>query len=346
MTRLEVQGVSVRFGATPVLTEASLTVPDGSFTTVLGASGSGKTTLLRVIAGFQRPDAGTVRLGDVTVAGPGIHVPPERRRIGYVPQEGALFPHLRVATNVGFGLRRAERTAPRIAELLEMVGLSGLERRYPHELSGGQQQRVALARALAIRPALVLLDEPFSSLDASLRTTVRAEIQSVLRAAGATAVLVTHDQDEALSMSDQVAVLRGGIVAQEGTPEALYAQPLDAELAQFLGIATLIGGTVAGDGDSVATPLGQLLLRDPTALPAGASVTVLVRPEQVTLVRTDDEKAVHGTVGRCEYYGHDAVLSVDVPDLELLARVPGVSAEPIGTRVAIRVVGPVTAWMR
>ncbi len=214
MTQLTVTGLDKAFGRHRVLSGLDLDVAEGSLTAILGPSGSGKTTLLRILAGFERADAGTVRIGAVLADGPGAFLAPERRRIGYVPQEGSLFPHLTVAANVGFGLSRRERRRRgrpgRTAELLDAVGLGGLAQRYPYQLSGGQQQRVALARALAIQPEIVLLDEPFASLDAHLRASVRADVQRLLKEAGTTTVLVTHDQDEALSTADRVAVLRDG----------------------------------------------------------------------------------------------------------------------------------------
>src|SRR5580692_5618650 len=231
MTQLVVTGLHKAFGDHPVLTGLDLEVPAGSLTAILGPSGSGKTTLLRVLAGFERGDAGTVTIGGSVVDGPDAHLAPERRQIGYVPQEGSLFPHLTVAANIGFGLPARQRKGPAIAELLDAVGLAGLGERYPHQLSGGQQQRVALARALAIRPRVVLLDEPFSSLDAGLRASVRGDVRAVLRERGTTAVLVTHDQDEALSFADRVAVLREGRIVQEGNPDEVYRQPADAGVA-------------------------------------------------------------------------------------------------------------------
>ena len=257
MKGLSISAVTKAFGGLPVLSGVDLEVPEGSFTAILGPSGSGKTTLLRIIAGFERPDAGQVRLGDDVVDDAAQRfVPCEKRRIGYVPQEGALFPHLSVGRNVAFALPRSERRSSRVDELLELVGLAGLARRYPHQLSGGQQQRVALARALASQPEIVLLDEPFSSLDASLRASVRGDVHDVLRGTGATSILVTHDQDEALSMADQVAILRGGVIAQINTPSMLYRAPRDADLAQFLGEANLVEGTLKSD--VVLTGLGEL----------------------------------------------------------------------------------------
>ena len=257
MKDLSISGVVKSFGGLSVLSGVDLEVPEGSFTAILGPSGSGKTTLLRIIAGFERPDEGQVRLGDEVVDDSAQRfVPCEKRRIGYVPQEGALFPHLSVGRNVAFGLPREDRRRGRVMELLEMVGLADEARRYPHQLSGGQQQRVALARALAPDPYIVLLDEPFSSLDAALRASVRAEVHDVLRQSGTTSILVTHDQDEALSMADRVAILRGGVVAQVNAPSTLYRLPRDAELAQFLGEANLVEGTA--HGARVATALGEL----------------------------------------------------------------------------------------
>ncbi len=288
MTSVVVRGLTKSFGPRVVLDGVDLEVAEGSLTAVLGPSGSGKTTLLRILAGFERAGSGSVTLGDVLVEGEHTHVPPESRRIGYVPQDGALFPHLDAAGNVAFGLsRRGRKDGPagrpgRVAQLLGLVGLEGAGHLYPHQLSGGMQQRVALARALATEPALVLLDEPFSSLDAALRAGVSTDVARVLAETGTTAVLVTHDQDEALSLADRVAVLRHGRVAQWAGPEDLYTDPLDPALAQFVGDANILEGTM--EGGSVLTALGRLALSSPA--PAAAEndrVVVLVRPEQVRL---------------------------------------------------------------
>src|SRR6516164_3162966 len=293
MRHVTVTGLDKAFGAHPVLAGLDLEVPAGSLTAILGPSGSGKTTLLRLLAGFEHADAGTIGIGGVLVDGPGVHLPPERRRIGYVPQEGGLFPHLTVAGNVGFGLparwpgsRRPgarQRRTGQVEALLETVGLAGFGRRYPHQLSGGQQQRVALARALAIEPAVVLLDEPFASLDAHLRASVRADVQEIFRRAGTTAVLVTHDQDEALSVADRVAVLRDGRIAQCAPPEDLYCRPADPRLASFAGDANLVEGVVSGS--MVKTMFGCLPLDPAATIPGSAGqVTVLIRPEQIDMV--------------------------------------------------------------
>ena len=260
MSSLTVTDLTKSFTATPVLTGVDLHVPSGSLTALLGPSGCGKTTLLRLIAGFDDPDAGTVALGDRVVAGAGRSVPARRRGIGFVPQEGGLFPHLSVAANISFGLpRRQRRDGGRVRELLALVGLGAeLADRSPHQLSGGQQQRVALARALAPEPSLVLLDEPFSSLDAALREETRLAVADALRATGATAVLVTHDQAEALSMADQVAVLRGGRLVQLTDPRTLYRHPRDLDVATFVGEAVVLDADIRDGRASCA--LGSLAL--------------------------------------------------------------------------------------
>jgi iron(III) transport system ATP-binding protein len=350
MRDVAVTGLHKAFGAHRVLTGVDLEVPAGSLTAILGPSGSGKTTLLRLMAGFERADAGTIGIGDVLVDGPGVHLRPERRRIGYVPQEGSLFPHLTVAGNVGFGLpaRRhgaRQRRRGQVDAMLETVGLGGFGRRYPHQLSGGQQQRVALARALAIEPAMVLLDEPFASLDAHLRASVRADVQEIFRRAGTTAVLVTHDQDEALSTADRVAALRHGKIVQCAPPEDLYRRPADPGLARFIGDANLLDGVL--DGDVVKTRLGRLPL-DPavTSLRTAGQVTVLIRPEQITI--EPNEAGIPARVISYRYHGHDAVLHVqpgsDAGAPSLVVRAGGGPHRPVGAPVTLRAHGPVFAW--
>jgi iron(III) transport system ATP-binding protein len=366
MRQLTVTGLHKAFGSHPVLTGLDLDVPAGSFTAILGPSGSGKTTLLRLLAGFDRPDAGSIVIGDRVVDGPGTgHVPPDRRQIGYVPQEGALFPHLSVAANVGFGLPARERRGPRTDELLAAVGLTGMGGRYPHQLSGGQQQRVALARALAIKPEVVLLDEPFASLDAHMRASVRADVQRICRAAGTTAILVTHDQDEALSMADRIAVLRDGRIVQYAAPQDLYTRPADPALARFVGDANLLDGqladALAAGADrarAVDTLLGRLLLEQASPLADSAGpVTVLVRPEQLEILPGDPAgtngaalDCLAGHVVACEYYGHDAVVRVQPdgePDgKEIIVRTAGGPQLPAGAPVYVRARGAVIAWTR
>jgi iron(III) transport system ATP-binding protein len=355
MNELELIDAHHRYSQRPVLEGVDLEVEKGSFVAVLGSSGSGKTTLLRVIAGFERLESGCLRVGGLTVDDGRRAVAPEKRRIGYVPQEGALFPHLRVAANVAFGLgRKADRG--QVGRLLEMVGLSGLERRYPHELSGGQQQRVALARALAVEPELVLLDEPFSALDAALRASLRQDVAQILRERGTTSVLVTHDQDEALSMADRVAVLRDGRIVADAHPELLYQSPVDADMALFVGDANLLSGTISHG--TVATSLGRLVLRPRPDVTDGfdnSEVTVLVRPEQIEVRARSAAPAsggVPGLVTDRAYFGHDALLYVSLErsdgarpeDRQLLVRVTGIAPPDPGSRVLLTVRGPVTAW--
>jgi iron(III) transport system ATP-binding protein len=361
MTQLVVTGLHKAFGDHPVLTGVDLEVPAGSLTAILGPSGSGKTTLLRVLAGFERADAGTVTIGGSVVDGPGVHLPPERRRIGYVPQEGSLFPHLTVAANIGFGLPARQRRGPATAELLEAVGLANLGQRYPHQLSGGQQQRVALARALAIGPKIVLLDEPFASLDAHLRASVRADVQELLAKTGITGVLVTHDQDEALSTADRVAVLRDGRIAQCDVPQDLYDRPADADIARFIGDANLLEGVL--DAGTVDTILGRLPVEpgcpaSPGSGRANGRVIVLIRPEQVDLRPGEANGGpgappggaghLAGRVIAYGYHGHDAVVHVrpehDAGAPVIVVRTVGGSQLPPGAPVTLRARGPVLAW--
>jgi iron(III) transport system ATP-binding protein len=364
VTSLSISGVCKSFGSLSVLRDLDLEVADGALTAILGPSGSGKTTLLRIIAGFERVDRGTVRIGNTTVDDGDHYVPPERRRIGYVPQEGALFPHLTVIANVGFGLPRRERHGATVKRLIEMVGLSGLENRYPHQLSGGQQQRVALARALTVDPELVLLDEPFASLDANLRATVRADVAQVLHEAGTTAVLVTHDQDEAFSMADYLAIIRGGRITPAAAPQDFYAHPLDPDMAKFVGEANLLTGTI--DGAYATTVLGRLPLRgagpDATANPTSIPATVLVRPEQIDVCPDSDlgeadawhseHGGLAGRVVRSDYHGHDALLTIrplapaDGADELIVARVEGNRVFPRDADVTVRAHGSVLAWPR
>jgi iron(III) transport system ATP-binding protein len=307
---LAVQGLVKSFGAATVLDRAGLRAPAGRVVALLGPSGCGKTTLLRCIAGLERPEAGEVRLDGRLLTGPGSFVPPERRRVGMVFQDGALFPHLSVAGNVGYGLSRAERRRgrlakhqpPRVAEALALVDLAGFGERMPAGLSGGQAQRVALARALVTRPSVLLLDEPFSNLDTILRVQVRAEVQRLLADLGVTAIFVTHDQEEAFVVGDQVAVMLGGRVVQQAAPAELYRAPASRAVAAFLGDANLVPGVAAaGLAD---TAIGRVPLRDG---PAG-EVDVLLRPEQL---RVSAGRAA--TVDSVQYFGHDAVYTARLP---------------------------------
>jgi iron(III) transport system ATP-binding protein len=352
VSRLTVAELWKGYAGTSVLQGLELEVPAGSLTAVLGLSGCGKTTLLRVIAGFERAERGSVSLGGQTLDDARTYLPPEQRSIGYVPQEGALFPHLSVQQNVGFGLARRERRGQQVAELLEMVGIEQLAGRLPHELSGGEQQRVALARALARRPQALLLDEPFSSLDASLRTRVREEVHALLREQGITTVLVTHDQEEALSLADTVAVLRDGRIIQHAAPAELYERPTDERLARFLGAVNLIDARF--ERGTALTMLGALALRGEQPLGDSTTGVVIVRPEQLEVRASEDGAAgghstpgLAGRVEQCRYYGHDALLHIrpEQPGAGelLLARVHGEQALAIGTRVTVAAHGSATA---
>ena len=336
MSELRLESVDAGYDGTPVLVGLDLQVPSGSLTTVLGPSGCGKSTLLRVVAGFHRPTAGRVTVGDRMVADRSTSVPPERRRVGIVPQEGALFPYLTVAENVAFGLRRGSGRGARVGELLELVGLTGLERRRPAELSGGQQQRVAVARALAPGPALLLLDEPFSSLDAGLRADVRADVRAALQATKATAVLVTHDQEEALGMADAVAVMRAGRIVQHADPATVYLAPADLGVARFVGETVVLPGRAAAG--AVATRLGSIRLAADNAGASGHGLAVL-RPEQ--LVVAADPVGRHRVLD-IVFYGHDAAVRLAAYDGSadpLRARVQGQVPVRPGDRVSVTVQG-------
>lgn len=343
--------------AVPALRGASIDVPAGLWTAVLGPSGSGKTTLLRVIAGFERLDRGTVKLGDRTLEGDGVHGPPQRRGIGMLFQDGALFPHLDVAANVAFGLGAdygrwsaagRRRRARRVAELLELVGLGGYGRRRVHELSGGEQQRVALARALAPAPQVVLLDEPFSALDAALRASLREQVAELLRSLGVTVVLVTHDQEEALSLADQVAVMLEGRIVQAGRPADLYRAPGDARTASFLGDAVLLPGTLVGADATICSavdcPLGRVPLGEQISQQAGTLCTLMLRPEQLV----PDSAGIEAHVVSGTFYGHDALIRVrlgatgDGP--EVMVRTLGEELPATGSTLRLRVEGPATIY--
>lgn len=347
MAELIIEGLTKSYGGRPVLENIDLSVRSGSLVAILGASGSGKTTLLRLICGFDQRDAGTIRIDGILMSGAGVHLPPEGRKIGYVAQDGALFPHLSVADNVLFGLGRAERRdRGRLAELLAMVGLPvGFADRMPDQLSGGEQQRVALARALAPEPRLVLMDEPFSALDAALRIETRNVVMAALSAAGATALLVTHDQPEALSMGDPVAVLWRGRMAQVASPSTLYRVPADVEIARFVGEAMIVAGT-ASEG-KVVCALGKLPIM--AGMPEG-EVDVLIRPEQIRLVPFRYGAGVWARVNSVRFFGPDAIVQLtaaqDGQDLHFTARVAGQRAPQPDQEVSAVVEGELVTFRR
>ena len=358
---LEIEAVTKNFGSQAVLKGVNLSVAKGGTTAIVGPSGSGKTTLLRLIAGFEHPDTGSISLSGAAVAGDGAWVPAHKRHVGYVAQDGALFPHLTVGQNISFGLSAAKLdggrrgVAARVSELLEMVSLDpSMARRRPHQLSGGQQQRVALARALAREPELMLLDEPFSALDAGLRVATRRAVAKVLSEAGVTTILVTHDQAEALSFADQVAVMRGGRLAQIGNPFVVYTRPADRATAEFLGDAVILDAWMEG---SLATcSLGGIPVRRP---PAQGRVQLMLRPEQI---RIAEDGPIRGVVVDTDYFGPETTVRLKLavpPELAAGAardhRFPGggevitirhwnASIARPGMELCLRVVGEAVAF--
>ncbi len=309
---LRVTGLRRSYGRVVALDGLDLELRPAEMLTLLGPSGCGKTTLLRLIAGLEAPDGGTVEIFGRRVAGPGGSVPPERRRVGMVFQDHALFPHLSVADNVAYGIRRDPDRGVRVAELLDLVSLPDAGGRMPHELSGGMQQRVAIARALATRPEVILLDEPFSNLDAALRTQLRGDLREILRAAGASAVLVTHDQDEALTLGDRMGVMVRGRIEQVDVPEVVYGEPATPFVATFVGTANLVQAECVHD--AAITRLGTVRLGGST--PVSGRALVLIRPEHLELTEAPD-----GPVGgrawrivRRRFAGSEILLEVEAAD--------------------------------
>jgi iron(III) transport system ATP-binding protein len=341
MTGVSVRNLDAGYATSLVLHDLSLQAAPGDVVAVVGASGSGKTTLLRALAGFIRPSGGQIEFGERIVAGAGAWVPPEHRRVGIVPQEGALFPHLDVYGNVAFGIRKEPECRSRVMQMLEMVGLADRLQARPQELSGGQMQRVALARALAPRPEVVLLDEPFSALDASLRATMRSEVKMLLSALGTTSILVTHDQQEALSMANRVAVVSKGRVTQCDTPANLYEQPVDLETARFVGDIVEFAATRIGE-DTVMSALGTV--QSSNGVGVQHDVILVMRPEQLAAVPEAEHGRESGAGGRVisiAYHGHDSMISValDVGH-EALVRVAGAVHTGIGDRVRVIATAP------
>jgi iron(III) transport system ATP-binding protein len=331
-TALEVHGLVKRFGSTTAVDGVSFTVGAHEVVCLVGPSGCGKSTVLRMLAGLVRPDAGTVGLRGRLLDGDGEHVAPERRRIGIVFQDHALFPNLTVGDNVAFGLARRDRAAKRarVAEMLSMVSLDDHGDRYPHELSGGERQRVALARALAPEPEVLLLDEPFASLDHNLRLQVRADVLDILRATGTPSVFVTHDQREALALGDRVVVLRAGRVEQDGTPAEVFHRPANRFVATFMGEADFLPITV--DGDVASSELGPVEWSNEADL--GPSPVLVVRPDDLTF---DADPHGAATVEHVEFQGSSVLYRLRMGSgATVLVRRPHTVDAPVGSAVQVR----------
>ena len=344
MTALEIKDLGVHLGSKEVLRNLNLDIPSGTFAALLGPSGCGKTTLLRTIAGLVRPSSGAIRFGKQLVSVSSLVLPPHKRNIGYLPQEGGLFPHLSVAENVGFALEKKLKSSERVGiidEMLDLVGLAGFNNRKPHELSGGQQTRIALARALATKPTLVLLDEPFSNLDYALRAEVSSEVVSLLKKTKTTSLMVTHDREDALVSADIIALMREGRVVQAGSPEEVYMHPVSAQSAESTGDILELPAIRVG-GKHLVSALHPEVKRSGRS----ESGYLLVRPEEIRIVDAKGAKAkavTQAKVTRIHYYGHDAVLELTVPGLsgELKVRVTGALKYEVGKSVFLEHVGPI-----
>ena len=342
MAHLELEGIVQRYGKNTVVNGVNFSVEPGSIACLLGPSGCGKTTLLRCIAGFEEIAAGEIRIESNPVSRASFRVQPERRRIGMVFQDYALFPHLTVEENIGFGLTKMDTNARsgRIEELLATVGLSGQGRKYPHELSGGQQQRVALARALAPRPQLILLDEPFSNLDVDLRERLSLEVREILKRQGMTAVLVTHDQHEAFAMADEIGVMAEGTIQQWDTPYNLYHQPANRFVADFVGQGVFLPGMVV-DNNRVEVELGILESHLPLECSQGCGtcgkgcgVEVLLRPDDII---HDDRSRMQAEVLHKSFRGADILYTLRLESgAEVLSLVPSHHNHALGERIGIR----------
>jgi iron(III) transport system ATP-binding protein len=334
---IHARGLCKRFGDTRATCGVTLDVPAASFLALLGSSGCGKTTVLRMLAGFVTPDEGEIDIGGQRVFGPGLNLPPEKRRIGMVFQEYALFPHMTVGENIGYGVMAREQRRRRIDEMLELVGLAALGDRMPHELSGGQQQRVALARALAPGPAAILLDEPFSNLDAALRVRVRHDVRDILRQAGVTAIFVTHDQEEALSISDAVAVMMNGRIVQTGPPHEVYRSPVNREVAAFIGDANFLPGQACGR--KIHCEVGELICEQAHF----GAVEVLIRPEDISLTTFGEPTAI---IEDLQFFGHDQLVQIRLPSgATLRSRLLGApGAYQRGQKVSLRVNSPAVIY--
>jgi iron(III) transport system ATP-binding protein len=334
-SQLSVRDVSVAYGDTSVVQDISFELAPGNIGCLLGPSGCGKTTLLRAIAGFEPVSRGEIRLHGELVSRPGLTRPPEQRQIGMVFQDFALFPHLTVAKNIAFGLRgrSADAQRARVAELLALIGLADAARQYPHELSGGMQQRVALARAMAPRPRILLLDEPFSSMDTELREQLAREVRHLLKRESVTAILVTHDQFEAFAMADLIGVIGAGRVHQWGTGFGLYHEPANRFVADFVGQGALLPATVQ-DTLQVKTELGRITGAAPHGLPVGSVAEVLIRPDDLVY---DDSSPRKATIAERAFRGAEFLYTLRLGSgAEALCLVPSHHRHAIGEEIGVR----------
>lgn len=345
MTSLNISHLNVKLGDREIISDLSFDLRQGEIASLLGPSGCGKTTLLRAIAGLIPPTSGTIRFGTQLVGVSSVVLPPNKRGTGYVPQQGALFPHLNVAKNIAFGLDREVYSKSQISEItdemLNLIGMPGFEKRLPSQLSGGQQTRVALARALAIKPKLVLLDEPFSALDAALRDDLRSEVVGLLRKLGSTAILVTHDREEALVSSDRVILMRGGRVVQNGTPEEVYESPISPEIAASTGDVLILPAEKTENGETLYP-----LSKEGGAVGSETGY-VVIRPEEIQVSKVALD-GISGSLVHIDYYGHDAMLTVAIADsaTAIKARVIGATQFEIGQTIYLKHLGPVRYFAR
>jgi iron(III) transport system ATP-binding protein len=330
MNALEVSHLKVLLGGKVVLDDLNMSLAKGQIAALLGPSGCGKTTLLRSIAGLIRPSEGQIRFEKQLVSFSSVHLPPHKRKIGYVPQEGALFPHLNIADNISFGIDRSIFTRDQIRqtvrEMLTLIELDGFAQRMPHQLSGG----------LAIKPSIVLLDEPFSALDTELRTELRSHVIELLRSQKTTAILVTHDREEGLVSADVIALMRKGKIVQQGSPEDVYSKPTSPSIAISTGDALVLNATQLADGTTQ-----HILNPKKSSVSSVASGHIVVRPEEIKLTKVLSPGSINGRITKIDYYGHDAMVAIDIADQHLQVRIPGPFEYTIGEQVALEHVGPI-----
>ena len=337
MSAISIQGLSAGYGGEAIINDITFELAEKQLLAILGPSGSGKSTLLKTIAGFLTPSQGSITLEGVTVSSTTSLVPPEKRNIGLVPQEGSLFPHLDVSANIGFGIKRDPNARARVGELLEIIGMTEFAHTRPQELSGGQQQRVALARALAPKPKLILLDEPFTALDTSLRAQMREDIRSILTLTSTTAIMVTHDQEEALATADQLAIMQGGHIIAYGIPLTLYNNPESIAVAQLLGEINVIPAVVES-GNTVRTDFGVNLTKNSGELKFGDSGTLIVRPEAIFI---EENQSPNATIIDSLFHGHDSLISVRMDSgLVIKLREPTHITRTPGARCSVGVTRP------